>query len=70
MGETVIVWGGCGKGVVVMKGVMARVAWWKRGGVLVRDKGRRGTIKGLQWLRKERWEKNCGLWNGVERCEG
>ena len=29
-----------------MKGVMARVAWWKRGGVLVRDKGEGGPKKG------------------------
>ena len=26
------------KGVVVTKVVMARVAWWERGGVLVRDR--------------------------------
>ena len=46
------------KGVAVMKVVMARVAGWKRGGVLVRDK-EKGDQKGLQWLRRERWKK---LW--------
>ena len=38
------------KGVVVTKVVMARVAWWERGGVLVRDRmasdGGRNGVRG------------------------
>ena len=57
------------KGVVVMKVVMARVAWWKRGGVLVRDKGEGGP-KRVTVVTERAVGENCGLWNGVERCEG
>ena len=52
-----------------MKGVMARVAWWKRGGVLVRDKGEGGP-KRVTVVTERAVGENCGLWNGVERCEG
>ena len=52
-----------------MKGVMARVAWWKRGGVLVRDKGEGGP-KRVTVVTERAVGKNCGLRNGVERCEG
>ena len=58
------------EGVVVMKGVMARVAWWKRGGVLVRDKGEGGPKRVTGVTERALKKKNCGLWNGVERCEG
>ena len=57
------------KGVVVMKGVMARVAWRKRGGVLVRDKGEGGPRR-VTVFTERAVGKNCGLRNGVERCEG
>ena len=58
------------EGVVVMKGVMARVAWWKRGGVLVNDKGEGGPKRFTVVTERAAGKINCGLWNGVERCEG
>ena len=61
------------KGVVVMKVVMARVAWWKRGGVLVRDKGEGGP-KRVTVVTERAVEKIVGYgtaWKGVKgECGG
>ena len=57
------------KGVVVMKGVMARVAWWKRGGVLVRDKGEGGPKRVTVVTERALKKKIVGYgtaWKGVK----